>query len=111
MRQLCVQRLVSAGIQFGDGECTVEVLFIVYPVERYRFCGDCFVFPGDQGCVSLSLCEWFELWRLMPLLLVIVGKTLEEMAEIFGDKVDAHAVLEKAQVTADEKEKEEFDHV
>ena len=47
----------------------------------------------------------------MPLLLFILGKTLEEMAEIFGDKVDAHAVLEKAQVTTDEKEKEEFDHV
>ena len=47
----------------------------------------------------------------MPLLLFILGKTLEEMAEIFGDKVDAHAVLAKAQVTTDEKEKEEFDRV
>lgn len=30
--------------------------------------------------------------------LLCSGKTLEEMAEIFGDDVDAHAVLEKARV-------------
>ena len=46
----------------------------------------------------------------------MAGKTLEEMAEIFGDEINAHAVLENARGDAVEQktssdEKHDVEHV
>lgn len=48
-----------------------------------------FVLPGNQRYVSNACCHEQQLTSVM------IGKSLEEMAEVFGDQIDTQEVLAK----------------
>ena len=82
-----------SGVKYCNREHFVEILRRLHRAQRCGFHNHHALLPRNQRLqTSLSIVHAV----CLTVLFVHTGKTLEQMAEVFGDEVDAHDVLKSS---------------